>query len=71
MRFGHETAAEWYERAIVANSLAAAQEEALTDVRNPAAVRTARKRADEAAVELQRALEALQAHRRLQNEFRY
>ena len=60
-----ESANEWAERAIVANSLAAAQEEALTDAGNPTAKRVARKRAEEASADLQQALGALQAdHRR-------
>ena len=66
MRFEYETAAEWYERAIVADSLAAAQEEALATAGNATAVRVARKRAEAAAAELQHALAALQADRRLQ-----
>ena len=61
---GYESAKERSERAIVANSLAAAQEEALTHAGNPTAKRVARKRAAEAAVELQQALDALQAERR-------
>lgn len=66
MRFDHEKPAQWYERAIVADSMAAAQEEALAAVGNPTAIRVARKRAEEAAAELQQALAALQADRRVQ-----
>ena len=66
MRFDQESAAQWYERAIVADSMAAAQEEALAAAGNPTAIRVACKRAEEAAAELQQALEALQADRRLQ-----
>lgn len=65
MRYDHETTAEWYERAIVADSMAANQEEALASAGNPTAIRVARKRADEAATELQQALTALQQDRRL------
>lgn len=60
----HESAKERSERAIVANSVAAAQEEALADAGNPTAKRVARKRADEASTELGHALDALQAERR-------
>lgn len=65
MRYAHETTAEWYERAIVADSMAAAQEEALAGAGNPTAVRVAHKRAEEAADELHQALVALQGDRRL------
>jgi hypothetical protein len=58
-----ESASEWAERAIVANSLAAAQEEALADAGNPTAKRVAGKRAEEASAELEQAL-ALHAERR-------
>ena len=53
MRFDHESAAQWYERAIVANSIAATQEEALATAGNPTAIRVARLRAEQAAVDLQ------------------
>jgi hypothetical protein len=59
-----ESASEWAERAIVANSLAAAQEEALADAGNPTAKRVAGKRAEEASAELEQALAALHAERR-------
>lgn len=59
-----ESVGDWYERAIVANSVAAAQEEALADAGNLTARRVARKRADEAAADLKQALDALQAARR-------
>lgn len=65
MRYDHETTVEWYERAIVADSIAAAQEEALAAAGNPTAIRVARKRAEEAATELQQALAALQEDRRV------
>ncbi len=58
-----ETAQVWYERAIVAKSVAAAQEESLADAGNPTAKRVARKRADETATDLQQALAALQTER--------
>lgn len=58
-----ESAEEWSERAIVANSVAAAREESLADVGNPTAKRVARKRAEEASADLGKALEALQAER--------
>lgn len=60
----NESAEEWFERAIVANSVAAAQEELLADTGNPTAKRVARKRAEEAAADLGKALDALQAQRR-------
>ena len=63
---GYESARERSERAIVANSIAADHEEALAEAGNPTAKRVARKRADEAAAELQQALEALTAARRRQ-----
>ena len=63
MKLDHESAAQWCERALVANSLAAAQEEALAGAGNPTAVRVARKRAAAAEDELQLALTALQAER--------
>ena len=65
MKLDHESVTQWYERSIVAYSLAAAQEEALTDAANDAAVRVMRKRTDQAATEMQKALEALQAQRKL------
>lgn len=63
MRFDHESVAQWYERAIVADSPAAQQEEALAGAGNPTAVRVARKRAEEAHIELQQALAAFQAEK--------
>jgi hypothetical protein len=60
----NESAEQWSERAIVANSVAAAQEESLANVGNPTAKRVARKRADEASDDLQHALDALHAERR-------
>ena len=63
MRFDHESAAQWYERAIVANSIAATQEEALATAGNPTAIRVARLRAEQAAADLQQALGALQTDR--------
>ncbi len=59
-----ESVDEWFERAIVANSTAAEQEESLAAAGNPTAKRVARKRAEEAAADLQQALQALQAERR-------
>lgn len=59
-----ESAEEWCERAIVANSVAAAQEESLADAGNTTAKRVARKRAEEASADLGKALDALQAERR-------
>ena len=56
---------EWAERAIVENSLAAAQEESLSEVGNPTAKRVARRRAEEASADLARALDALREKRRL------
>ena len=66
MRSDQESAAQWYERAIVANSVAAAQEETLANAGEPTAIRVAHLRAGEAASELQQALEALHEERRLQ-----
>jgi len=59
-----ETAQQWYERAIVAASIAAAQEELLAEAGNPIAKRVARKRVEEAAGDLQQALIALKSERR-------
>lgn len=59
-----ETALQWYERAIVAHSVAAAQDELLADAGNPIAKRVARKRVEEAADDLHQALNALKAERR-------
>ena len=59
-----ETAQQWYERAIVADSLAAADQELLADAGNDIAKRVARKRAEEASADLAQALNALQAERR-------
>lgn len=63
MRSDRESVQDWYERAIVVNSLAAAQEEELADAGNSTARRVARKRADEAAADLKQALAAVQAGR--------
>ena len=64
MRFnGDESAKERSERAIVANSVAAAQEEAMAGAGNPTAIRVARLRAAEAAAELEQALNALTTER--------
>lgn len=52
----------------MANSVAAAQEEALADAGNPTAKRVTRKRADEASAELGQALAALQTERRRQDK---
>jgi hypothetical protein len=59
-----ESVEQWVERAIVANSTAAAQEEALAAAGNPTAIRVARLRAAEAAAELTQALDALRSQRR-------
>lgn len=59
----NESATQWTERAIVANSVAAAHEESLADAGNPTAKRVARKRAHEASVDLGQALDALHAER--------
>jgi hypothetical protein len=58
-----ETVQQWYERTIVANSMAAAQEELLADAGNPIAKRVARKRLEEAAADLDQALNALKTER--------
>lgn len=60
----NESAAQWYERAIVGNSLAAAEADSLAGVGNPTALRVAQKRADEASADLARALDAFLAERR-------
>lgn len=59
-----ESVQQWYERAIVANSTAAAQEELFADDGNETAIRVARKRAEEAAEDLAQALQALKTERR-------
>ena len=59
-----ESVQQWYERAIVANSTAAAQEELLADAGNETAIRVARKRAEAAAEDLRQALHALKTERR-------
>lgn len=59
-----ESIEQWSERAIVANSAAAAHEESLAEAGNPVAKRVARRRAEEAAADLQQALTALQTQRR-------
>ena len=59
-----ESVGRWYERAIVASSLAADAQESLAHVGNDIAKRVARKRAEEAAADLDLALDALQAERR-------
>lgn len=60
-----ESAAQWYERAIVANSVASGQLEDFTDGpgANPAAQRAFEQRAEEAAADLASALEAFRAER--------
>ena len=60
----NESATQWTERAIVANSVAAAHEESLAEVGNPTAKRVARRRSDEASADLERALDALHAERK-------
>lgn len=62
-----ETAAQWYERAIVANSVASAQLEDFTDGpgANPAARQAFEQRATDAASDLQLALEAFRAERQI------
>ncbi len=61
-----ESAAQWYERAIVANSVASGQLEDFTDGPgiNPAAHRAFEQRAKDAAADLVLALEAFKAERR-------
>ncbi len=61
-----ESAAQWYERAIVANSVASGQLEDFTDGpgTNPAARRAFEQRAEDAAADLALALEAFKAERR-------
>jgi hypothetical protein len=61
-----ESAAQWYERAIVANSVASGQLEDFADgpAANPAAQRAFEQRAKEAAADLASALEAFRAERR-------
>ncbi len=61
-----ESAAQWYERAIVASSIAAAAVEELDDGPgvNPAARRAMTGRASAAAAELDQALEAFLGERR-------
>ncbi len=56
------------ERAIVANSVAAAQEESLADQGNPTAKRVAAKRADEASADLDQALSAVRAEQKRAQE---
>ncbi len=63
-----ESAGEWLERAIVANSVAAAQEESLADQGNPTAKRVAAKRADEASADLDQALSAVRAEQKRAQE---
>lgn len=63
-----ESIEQWSERAIVANSLAAAQEELLAEAGNPTAQRVSRKRAEEASADLKEALDALQRKRRSARE---
>jgi len=63
-----ESASEWLERAIVANSVAAAQEESLADQGNPTAKRVAAKRADEASADLDQALSAVRAEQKRAQE---
>ena len=59
-----ESASQWYERAIVENSMAAATEESFAEAGNPTARRVAAKRSVEAAADLARALTALETERR-------
>jgi hypothetical protein len=61
-----ESAAQWYERAIVANSVASGQLEDFADgpAVNPAAQQAFEQRAKEAAADLASALEAFRAERR-------
>lgn len=56
------------ERAIVANSVAAAQEESLAQEGNVTAKRVAAKRADEASADLSRALKAVKAEQQQARE---
>jgi len=63
-----ESAGEWLERAIVANSVAAAQEESLADQGHPTAKRVAAKRADEASADLDQALSAVRAEQKRAQE---
>lgn len=63
-----ESAGEWLERAIVANSVAAAQEESVAEKGNPTAKRVAAKRADEASADLNQALRAVQAEQQQARE---
>lgn len=60
-----ESAAQWYERAIVAHSVASAQLEDFTDGpgTNPAAQRAFEQRAEDAAEDLAEAMEAFKAER--------
>ena len=61
-----ESAAQWYERAIVANSVASGQLEDFAGGpgANPAAQRAFEQRAKEAAADLEAALEAFMTERR-------
>ena len=65
-----ESAAQWYERAIVANSVASGQLEDFTDGpgTNPAARRAFEQRAADAAADLESALEAFMTERRATGE---
>jgi hypothetical protein len=63
-----ESIEQWCERAIVANSVAAAQEESLAEVGNPTAQRVSRTRAEEASADLKEALDALQRKRQRARE---
>jgi len=60
-----EPAAQWYERAIVTNSVAAAQQETLSEgfFANPAAREAIDQRAREAAADLELAAAAFRAER--------
>lgn len=61
-----ESAAQWYERAIVSNSVASGQLEDFTDGpgANPAAQKAIEQRAEDAAADLALALDAFKAERR-------
>ena len=59
-----ESTVQWYERAIVEDSMAAAQVESFAEAGNVTAKRVAAKRAEQAGADLGRALQALEAERR-------
>lgn len=64
MRFDHESEEDWYERAIVAHSMAAAHEEELAEAGSLNARRIACNRAEDKAADLAQALAAVHAARR-------